>query len=101
MIDESITAEFAEKFGKSSEGFEKLAAGNQTVAEEADHGLLRFLDLGVAAGQLPHHPAGEDLLEGAVEDRRGQLGIDLGPELARLLAASDDPLERLVGVADL
>ena len=47
------------------------------------------------AGKLPHHPTGQDFLERAVEDRAGELGVEVVPELAGLLAVGDDALERL------
>ena len=63
--------------------------------------MLRPGDVLVAVGQLAHHPAGQDLLERAVEDRGRDLRVDVAAKLTGLLAVDDDLLERLVRVADL
>ena len=54
-----------------------------------------------ARGQPLEDPAGEDLLERAVEDPGGEPRIESGAQLPPLLAADDDPLERRERVRDL
>ena len=45
-------------------------------------------------GQLAEHPAGEQLVDAAVEDDRGERRVEVGAELARRLAALDDAPDR-------
>src|SRR5919109_456879 len=73
----------------------------ESAAEHPDNGLLGARNVVVAVGELPHHPAGQDLVEGAVEDGRRELRIEIGAELAALLPALDDVAQRLEGLVDL
>ena len=63
--------------------------------------MLGAAHIFLAVGELAEGPAGEDLLQRAVPDRRRQTRIDVVAKLTRLLALLDDPLERLVGKVDL
>ena len=44
--------------------------------------MLGSLDLCVAARQLAEHPAGQQLVDAAVEDDGGERGVEVGAELA-------------------
>src|SRR5918992_6201816 len=69
--------------------------------QELDDRPLGLLDLGCTGGEPPVDPAGEDLLQRAVEDPGGEAGVEIRAQLAPFLAAGDDPLERCERVLDL
>jgi len=54
----------------------------------------RALDVLLLTRQLAEHPAGENLLERAVDDPRGEHRLAVGPHLAALLRRLDHPPER-------
>src|SRR5439155_6089429 len=58
-------------------------------------------DLVVVVRELPEHPTRQHLFERAVEDPAREPRVDLRAELARLLAAGDDPLDPAEDLADL
>jgi hypothetical protein len=51
--------------------------------------------------QLTEHPAGQHLLQRAVEHPGGEPRVDVGPERALVLAAHDDALQAREGLSDL
>ena len=58
---------------------------------------------GRSAFATVEHPRGEQLVDAAVDDRRGDARVDVTPKLAALYAARDDALDevdRLREVAD-
>ena len=63
--------------------------------------LLRLSDVVVVARQAAEDPAGEDLLERAVDHPRRKPRRDVVAEDVLLLAALDDALQRLESVRDL
>src|SRR5205807_9914769 len=74
---------------------------SQSARDDLDDRVLRAAHIVLAVGQLPEGPAGEDLFQRAVPDRRRQASVDVLAKLTRRLATLDDPLERLVGKVDL
>src|SRR6476619_820067 len=78
-----------------------FAIGGETAADDFDHRLLGSSDRLVAVLQLSEHPAGQDLLERAVEDVARHTRVEVGAELALMLSVRDDPLETCEGRVDL
>src|ERR671927_804013 len=78
---------------------------NEDLGEAAREGRrdgpLGGRDVLVRVRQLAHDPAGEDLLERAVDHRGREPRVEIGAEAAFRLAALDDPLQRLEGEHDL
>src|SRR5438552_378318 len=71
----------------------------EAADEHVDDGALGPGDLVVPVRQLAEHPGGQDLLERAVDDRRGEPRVELGPELAVRLPPGDDALDHAEGLA--
>src|SRR5262249_8688268 len=70
-----------------------LPVRSETAADDLDDRLLGPRDLRVAVVERPEHPAGQDLLERAVEDEARQPRVDIVTKLARFLSTNDDPLD--------
>src|SRR5680860_1466692 len=73
----------------------------ETVADRRRYKGLCLLEVGVGGGGQLEDPAGELLLDRAVEGHRGERGVDVAAEGARLLPVGDDLGDRVVGAADL
>src|SRR5205823_7494428 len=69
-------------------------------ADDLHERPLGARDLLVAVAELAEHPAGQDRLEGAVEDEARQPRVELAPELAGGLPALDDPRDRVEDLAE-
>src|SRR5947209_3624369 len=76
--------------GRSRARTGSLCLADESVAEDADDGLLGFLDVLVLARETPEDPAGEHLLERAVVDPGRQPRREIGAEHALLLIVLDD-----------
>src|SRR4051812_39355735 len=63
--------------------------------EHLDDGVLGAGDVLVAVRQLTDHPAGQDLLQRAVQHERREPRVEISAELAPLLPVADDALDRL------
>src|SRR6266545_1700097 len=74
---------------------------NEPVAEDADDGALGLPHVVLVPWKAAEHPAGEDLLERAVDDPRRQPGREVVPKHLLLLSALDDPLQGLERERDL
>src|SRR5204863_5419552 len=77
------------------------AVGREPATDDLDHSALSGGELVLSLGKCAQHPAGEDLLERSVEDEADEARVDIGTELTILLAARDDPLDRIERFVDL
>ena len=57
--------------------------------------MLGGLNLGVSARQLPEHPAGQQLVDAAVEHDGRECRVEVGAELSGVAPALDDATDRL------
>src|SRR3954454_10447175 len=73
----------------------------ETAAYRFNYQRLGPLKLLVGRGQVAEDPAGEELLDRAVEAHRGEVGRDVGLERAVLAGAVDDRGDHRVRLADL
>src|SRR5688500_4508094 len=73
----------------------------QPAHQQLDDRPLRLLDLRGTGREPSVDPAGQDLLERAVEDPGREACVELRAQLAALLPAGHDPLERREGMLDL
>src|SRR6185437_10926864 len=73
----------------------------EAVADRSRDKTLCLLEVGVGGGDQLEDPAGEQLLDRAVEGHRGEVGIDVAAERPRGLPLGNDLRDRVVGAADL
>src|SRR2546423_775436 len=73
----------------------------EAVADRLDHEMLGALEVVFRPGDRLEDPAGEELLDRAVEDHRREVGVDVVTELAGTLRVGDDLRDQVVGPPDL
>src|SRR5580765_7677268 len=73
----------------------------QPARDDLDQRALGAGDVLLGVGQPPEHPAGEELLDRAVEDVAREARVEVGPDRAVGLATLDDLLDRGERLDDL